>query len=267
MFSPVPCNVTSPCSLTPCPVVNFSFTGILNMLHHRSSSTRILIALIFCINITIMYSQSEATCVAIPCTYIGECRDKFNVCGAGQSFCNSESLWLPACGGGGSLERPSSSGNDNENTDANDHNQSTPSPPTPQPTLRNTPNPTNRPTNRPTGGFPTLAPQVSSILSLPTPASIVSSAEASSSPTTAFEGWLSEQNGPKNEVDASTGNEDDGDYNPSNETWFDVAGWDDSRGKNEDTIIFWGKNESPVTRRVPCVLIGLTTIVHVIMGA
>lgn len=84
---------------------------------------------------------------------------------------------------------------------------------------------------------------------------------------TVFEGWLSEQNGPKNEVDSSTSteNEGNGDYNPSNETWFDVAGWDDSRGKNEDTTIHWGKNESHVMRRAPCVLLGLTTIFHMLV--
>ena len=189
------------------------------MLHHHSSSTRTIIALIFCTwhNLPMVYSQSEVNCVDIPCAYKGECRDKFSECGAGESFCHSESLWIPECGGGGSLERPSSSGNNNDNTDANDHqNQSTspPPPPTPQPTLRNTPNPTNRPLNRPTGGLPTLPPQLSSILKPPNlPTTTTSIPEASASPTTAFENWLSEQNGPKNEVDTSSGNEEgNGDY-------------------------------------------------------
>jgi len=218
-------------------------------MYHHSSSSRTFVALIFCIshNLPLIHSLAASNCVALPCTYTKECRDRFNACGGGQSFCNSESLWLPACGGGGSLERPS--GNDNDNVDANDQNQSTTPPPTPLPTLRITPTPTKRATNVSTGGLPTLPPQPSLTAAIPpTPASIVSSAEQNG-------------NDPKNEIDASVSNEDSGNYNPSNVAWFDKAGWDGRRQKDEDA----GTNEALVMRRSSCVLLGLAAIIHLFM--
>ena len=229
------------------------------MMYHHSTSTRTLAALIFfCIghNLPLIYAQSATrqNCVALPCTYKNECRDKFNTCGGGQLFCNLESLWLPACGGGGSFERPS----ENDNADANDQNENTTPPPTPLPTLRYTSTPTKRPTNASTlDELPTLlSSQQSSTETPPTLESIASRADTH----TAYEGWLSEQNAPKNEIDASTGQEEISNYNPSNTAWFDKAGWDGRREKdeNEDT------NEALVVRRASCVL-GITTIYHLFM--
>eukprot|EP00984_Skeletonema_dohrnii_P023131 scaffold12212_cov73-Skeletonema_dohrnii-CCMP3373.AAC.2 len=135
------------------------------------------------------------------------------------------------------------SGNDNDNADVNDQNQSTAPPPTPLPTLRNTPNPSKRATNVSTDGLPTLPPQPSSTAATPpTPASIVSSAEQNG-------------NGLKNEIDASTSNEDNGNYNPSNLAWFDKAGWDRDAGTNEALVM----------RRTSCVLLGLAAIIHLFM--
>jgi len=218
------------------------------MYHHSSSSrTFVVVALVFCIshNLPLIHSLAASNCVALPCTYTKECRDRFNTCGRGQPFCNSESLWLPACGGGGSFERPSG----NDYVDTNDQNQSTTPPPTPLPTPRNTPNPTKTLTNVSTDGLPTLPPQPSSTVAIPpTPASIVSSAEQNG-------------NGPKNEMDASTSHEDSGNYNPSNVAWFDKAGWDGRRQKDEDA----GTNEALVMRRSSCVLLGLAAIIHLFM--
>ena len=219
------------------------------MMHHHSTSTRTLVALIFfCIghNLPLIYAQSAQNCVALPCTYKNECRNKFNTCGGGQLYCNSESLWLPACGGGGNFERPSE---ENNNADSNAQDESTITPPTPRPTLRSTSTPTKRPTN-----LPTLSPQQPSTESSPTP-------PRADTPTTtntaaAFEGWLSEQNSPKNEIDEETEN-----YNPSNSAWFDASGWDGRRekGENNDT------NEALAMRRTSCALLGVATIVQLFM--
>ncbi|KAL3803949.1 hypothetical protein ACHAW5_001726 [Stephanodiscus triporus] len=57
-------------------------------------------------------SQSELSnvtpvlCVGSPCLYKGECRDKFGECGVTSSHCDAESQWVPACGGGGDLDKP-----------------------------------------------------------------------------------------------------------------------------------------------------------------
>lgn len=227
------------------------------MMHYHSTSTRTLVALIFfCIghNLPSICAQSAKNCVALPCTYKNECRDKFNACGGGQLYCNSESLWLPACGGGGNFERPS----ENDNADSNAQVESTTPSPTPRPTLRSTSTPTKRPTNA-----PTLSPQQPSTETQPTPASIVSRADAPTSTSTeaAFEGWLSEQNNPKNEIDASTDQEDTESYNPSNTDWFDKEGWDGRRekGENNDT------NEALAMRRTSCALLGVATIVQLFM--
>ena len=224
------------------------------MMHHHSTSTRTLVALIFfCIghNLPLIYAQSEKNCVALPCTYKNECRDKFNTCGGGQLYCNSESLWLPACGGGGSFERPS----ENDNAESNQVYESTTTPPpTPRPTLRSTSTPTKRPTNS-----PTLSPQQPSIETSPTPPR--ADTPTTTSTAAAFEGWLSEQNGPKNEIGTSTDQEDTENYSPSNLGWFDASGWDGRRdkGENNDT------NEALVMRRTSCALLGVATIFHLLM--
>lgn len=49
---------------------------------------------------------SPTNCLAAPCMYKGECRGASDTCGASNDYCNSESIWIPACGGGAGLDRP-----------------------------------------------------------------------------------------------------------------------------------------------------------------
>ncbi len=245
------------------------------MLHHNIIPSRALVILLtICIianNLPIIESQSAQSCVAKPCAYKDECANKFSECGAGDAYCNVESLWRPFCGGGGNLERTAS-----PTPQPTRHPQSTtppppplplplPSspPPTPQPTLRNTPKPTtnNRPaTNRPTmnrqptnrpQSDPTLPPQLSSILSPQPPAP--TPPKVTSNPTTSFEGWLNDKDPSNNNNgegggDVSSSNVDYTQTANNNETgWFDKEGWDSSRGQEEDggsAFNFWGGNNN-----------------------
>ena len=238
----------------------------------RSSSPIILVLICIVHNLPLIYSQTAANCVAVPCVYIGECRDQFNECGEGMSYCNSQSLWLPACGGGGTLERPTSSpeSESNENTSSANTNQNTS--PTLQPT-RMTPSPSILSIDRPQPD-PTLPPQLISILSTPTPVA-AATINASTSPTTEFEGWLASKDNPQNEEGESTGsgNNNNGVSNPSNGTgWFDVAGWDSGRGKEDEVspYNFWGNNNKNdavqvVMRRAPFFLLCITPILPLLL--
>ena len=226
------------------------------MLHHIIPSRAKVILLTICIianNLPIIESQNAQSCVAPPCAYKDECANKFGECGAGDAYCNVESLWRPFCGGGGNLERTTS-----PTPQPTRPPQST----TPQPTLRNnTPKPTtdNRPaTNRPTmmnrqptnrpQSDPTLPPQLSSILSpqppTPTPPKVTSN------PTTSFEGWLNDKdpsNNNNNGGDVSSSNVDYTQTTNNNQTgWFDKEGWDSSRGQEGEgsAFNFWGGNNN-----------------------
>lgn len=236
------------------------------MLHHILPSRALVILLTICIianNLPVIESQSAQSCVAPPCAYKDECRNKFSECGVGDAYCNVESLWRPFCGGGGNMERTTSP----TPQPTRPPQSATPPPlplplpsPTPQPTLRNTPKPTtdNRPaTNRPTTmnnrqptnrpqSDPTLPPQLSSILSPKPPAP--TPPKVTSNPTTSFEGWL-------NDEDPSNNNNNNGggynvDYTQttnSNQTgWFDKEGWDSSRGQEDEgsAFNFWGGNNN-----------------------
>ncbi len=55
------------------------------------------------------YEHSYETpdmCIGAPCLYVGECRDKVGECGDTVLHCDAESQWVPACGGGGDLDKP-----------------------------------------------------------------------------------------------------------------------------------------------------------------
>ena len=228
------------------------------MLHHIIPSRPLVALLTICIianNLPVIESQSANSCVAPPCLYKDECANKFGECGAGDAYCNVESLWRPFCGGGGNLERT---------TLPTPQPTRPPQSTTPQPTLRNnTPKPTtddrpatNRPTmmnrlptNRPQSD-PTLPPQLSSILSpqqppAPTPPKVTSN------PTTSFEGWLNDKDPNNNNNggggDVSSSNVDYTQTTNNNETgWFDKEGWDSSRGQEEEgsAFNFWGGNNN-----------------------
>lgn len=81
-------------------------------------------------------NPSVTQCIAAPCEYIGECRSDFNECGGGTSYCNELSIWVPACGGGGTLQKnptltaATQSEVDSSLTDKNKENDPTPSPTT-----------------------------------------------------------------------------------------------------------------------------------------
>lgn len=51
-------------------------------------------------------SPLPSSCLAAPCTYRGECRDRWGICGDTVAHCNAESLWEPGCGGGLGLDKP-----------------------------------------------------------------------------------------------------------------------------------------------------------------
>jgi len=62
-------------------------------------------------NVPLASSQEASSllpnnCLAAPCRYRGECRDRMGVCGDTVDHCNAESLWVPGCGGGLDLEKP-----------------------------------------------------------------------------------------------------------------------------------------------------------------
>ena len=49
---------------------------------------------------------SPVMCIGAPCLYKGECRDKVGECGDTVLHCDAESQWVPACGGGGDVDKP-----------------------------------------------------------------------------------------------------------------------------------------------------------------
>jgi len=62
-------------------------------------------------NVPLASSQEASSllpnnCLAAPCRYRGECRDRMGVCGDTVTHCNGESLWVSGCGGGLDLEKP-----------------------------------------------------------------------------------------------------------------------------------------------------------------
>lgn len=142
-------------------------------------------------------------CLAAPCTYRGECRDRTGVCGNTVVYCNKDSLWVPGCGGGMNLDKPTAAHATAQAAHA---------------TAQATPPPTQPPTRRPLIRAPPTA-----------------------SPSTAWEAWTAARKPPPpvpiedDEEDEdhilgmSTGQEGDGNNPmPSNDTsWagFDANGW------------------------------------------
>jgi|Transcript_3674 hypothetical protein len=164
----------------------------------------------------IIENPSASQCIAAPCSYIGDCRSNTNECGEGVDFCNDASMWVPACGGGGTLEKD---GVIYETT--------------PQVTTPQTTDPTRRPTAAPQQSTPAIAATTTiatpDTLALSSPSSTTDT-PPSPAPTTAWHLWI---NGKENEnkqqgvVGITTGREGDEDWKPSNETgWFDPDRWD-----------------------------------------
>eukprot|EP00578_Thalassiosira_sp_NH16_P015816 CAMPEP_0181110904 /NCGR_PEP_ID=MMETSP1071-20121207/18971_1 /TAXON_ID=35127 /ORGANISM="Thalassiosira sp., Strain NH16" /LENGTH=216 /DNA_ID=CAMNT_0023194723 /DNA_START=92 /DNA_END=740 /DNA_ORIENTATION=+ len=79
-------------------------------MHRLNSIAPLLLALLLLLptpassqrNVPITDPSSQ--CIAAPCPYMGECRDRSGSCCA--ECCNADSQWLPGCGGGGTMSRP-----------------------------------------------------------------------------------------------------------------------------------------------------------------
>ena len=186
--------------------------------------------LICCIIISLVASQApenplQSNCLAAPCTYKGECRDRANVCGDTALHCNEESLWVPACGGGPGLDKPTTIAEPIETTVVSS----------------STPIPTRKPTNRPTAQ--------------PTPQPIIEVGEPTPSPAAWWEllGLQDDQDNQQNSgvPGLTTGNEDGN--STKNETgWFDADTWGNREGLDDsnkdegvfDKIDFWNNSAS-----------------------
>jgi len=81
---------------------------------HFGCCKSLLILLVFVVISAIDAQQPmPSQCVAAPCLYAGECRDRSGLCGDTVAHCNAESQWVPACGGGGNLKKPQAAQQDN----------------------------------------------------------------------------------------------------------------------------------------------------------
>ena len=162
-------------------------------------------------------SPSQCVAGAAPCTYAGECRSQSGVCGDTVMHCNANSVWVPACGGGGGLVKPA-----------------------PAPAV----SPTNRPIVPPQ---PQTAPEPP-----PTDSLASSNEEPSSRPTTNWEGWLA-KNDPANQgvVGLTTGKEgEEEEYVASNATGgFNPDSWGYREEEEEGWLDGIGFLNSAANRR------------------
>lgn len=145
---------------------------------------------------------SPTQCLAAPCDYVGECRSANTDCGEGADYCNELSLWVPACGGGGTLQKePTATASTNAAVETEDTSSE-------------------------------------SNLSLATDTNNYD--EPTAAPTTAWDAWINgktnEEKGESNGVIGyTTGKEGEENWTPSNETgWFDKQGWDSGNRTNEE---------------------------------
>jgi hypothetical protein len=157
-------------------------------------------------------NPSVTQCLAAPCDYVGECRSDSNECGEGSNYCNELSIWVPACGGGGTLEK-----------------ETTLTETTVQAIIQE-----EEDTNS----------QIDVTLTTDTNNKV----EPSPSPTTAWDAWTNSKNnggssgGGENQgvIGYTTGKEGEEDWSPSTESgWFDKQGWESGNRTNEgDESIF-----------------------------
>jgi hypothetical protein len=155
-------------------------------------------------------NPSVTQCLAAPCDYVGECRSDSNTCGEGSSYCNELSIWVPACGGGGTLQK--------------------------EPALAQTASTAEAMVQDDVDSQTGLGLTDANSIDNPSPA-----------PTTAWDAWTNSKNnggssGGKNQgvIGYTTGKEGEEDWAPSEEPgWFDKQGWESgNRTKNEDESIF-----------------------------
>jgi hypothetical protein len=162
---------------------------------------------------------SSDNCLSAPCEYVGECRDPTGACGDTTAHCNTESIWVPACGGGGGIYKPST-------LDA------TVTSPAPAPTIN------TATAARPFLGIMTAVPSHQTL---------------TAEPTTAWEAWVSgESDKDKGVIGLTTGNEGNENYTQTNgtDTWFNGDTWQNGRNETKDDgslidkIDFWNNDNS-----------------------
>eukprot|EP00956_Cyclotella_meneghiniana_P024083 scaffold48013_cov78-Cyclotella_meneghiniana.AAC.8 len=157
-------------------------------------------------------SPSITQCLASPCEYIGECRSDSNECGEGSNYCNELSIWVPACGGGGTLQK--------------------------EPTF--------------TAAAPTITLDEDNMdanaqIDFGSSSDTDNKDEPTPSPITAWEAWTSgKTDGSNNQggvIGYTTGKEGEEDWDPAEQSqdngWFDKQGWESgNRTNDEDESIF-----------------------------
>ncbi|KAL3776922.1 hypothetical protein ACHAWO_004161 [Cyclotella atomus] len=153
-------------------------------------------------------NPSVTQCLAAPCDYVGECRSDSNTCGEGSSYCNDLSIWVPACGGGGTLEK--------------------------EPALTETASTAQASVQDDIDSQTDIDLTDTNTIDNPSP-----------TPTTAWEAWTNNKNNGQSGnnqgvIGYTTGKEGEEDWAPSEEPgWFDKQGWESgNRTKGEDESIF-----------------------------
>ena len=176
---------------------------------------------------TTMVSSNQ--CLSAPCEYVAECRDQMGTCGDTTAHCNSESIWVPACGGGGGIYKPSTM-----DTAATS--------PAPMMTSSSTP--------------PLMMPTTTATETNTMPTRQILTSE----PTTAWEAWLSgEENADQDKgvIGLTTGNEGKENYTQTSngttttDSWFNGDTWQNGRNDTKeedesllDKIDFWSNSDS-----------------------
>jgi hypothetical protein len=152
-------------------------------------------------------NPSPTQCLAAPCDYAGDCRSANIECGEGADYCNESSLWVPACGGGGTLQKETTITASTKTTVQTD--------------------------------------VTSSETNLNTATDAINNYEPTSAPTTAWDAWINgetnDAEGDSNGVIGyTTGKEGEENWTPTNDTgWFDKQGWNpENRTKKEDGSLF-----------------------------
>lgn len=147
-------------------------------------------------------NPSPTQCLAAPCDYVGDCRSANVECGEGADYCNESSLWVPACGGGGTLQKET--------------------------------------TTTATSKATVQTEDTSSETNLDKVTDASNNYEPTSAPTTAWDAWINgktnEADGESNGVIGyTTGKEGEENWTPTNDTgWFDKEGWDSGNRTEED---------------------------------
>ena len=180
-------------------------------------------------------NPTASNCLALPCVYKGECRGASGECGDTNEFCNDDSIWIPACGGGADLNKEPEFEN-------NDKPVPTTSPQLkPQPM---SPPPTNEPVMIPTSlqnmmNNPTTKAPQSTIQIIESPSDeqqdVTAAAVMTSSPTTAWQAWIGQQT--KDDEQSGTNNQGSNETNNNQPDWFtDVAdNWDERYNNTEQS--------------------------------